>query len=181
VLEPSVEEANPLTSTNMRQLATLFCLAVLCVTSASAQWNLAQDSKASLTAQTVALYDARQTSTGVEVLLKSETTGGIQDEISIWRTGTGSTAYTLADAAAYDPTLVNMPTPAAIEAQCKAAVLKGLADGRQTQPTSGVTTTQVWYNDYGTARTMNFEIRWDAKGMPTVTRLPDTVATSEVK
>jgi hypothetical protein len=177
VLEPSVEEANPLTSTNMRQLATLFCLAVLCVTSASAQWNLAQDPKATLTDQTVASYTVTATASGYEVYLK----GNISDEVSVWRTGTGSTAYTLADAAAYDPTLVNMPTPAAIEAQCKAAVLKGLADGRQTQPTSGVTTTQVWYNDYGTARTMNFEIRWDAKGMPTVTRLPDTVATSEVK
>jgi hypothetical protein len=163
----------------MRKLATVLSLLVLCVGSASAQWNLAQDPAAALISKPVVNYTAQQTDKGIQVVLKSEgqTTS---DEIMIWRTGTGSTAYTVADLAVYDPTLVTLPTPAAIEAQCKAAVLKGLADGMQPRPASGVAQTKAWYNQEGTARSMNFEIRWDAVGATSVTRMPDDVVCGTV-
>lgn len=164
----------------MRKLATVLSLLVLCVGSVSAQWNLAQDPGATLNAQSIAQYAAQQTSTGLNVMLKSDgqTTS---DEIMIWRTGTGSTAYTVADIAVYDPTLSEMPIPVATEAQCKAAVLKGLAIGLQKRPACGVTQTKVWFMESGVARSLNFEIRWDEAGATTVTRLPDDVVSGTVK
>jgi hypothetical protein len=164
----------------MRKLATVLSLLVLCVGSASAQWNLAQDPAATLIGKPYVTYNVEATSSEIKVLLKADTKGGIQDEVSIWRTGTGSTSYTVADIAVYDPTLVTLPTPAAIEAQCKAAVLKGLADGMQPRPASGVAQTKAWYNQDGTARSMNFEIRWDAAGATSVTRMPDDVVCGTV-
>jgi hypothetical protein len=165
----------------MRKLATVLSLLVLCVGSASAQWNLAQDPAATLIEKNIVPYDVLTTSSSYEVQLKTELKGGIQDEISIWRTGTGSTAYTVADIAVYDPTLLKMPDPAATEAQCKAAVLKGIAAGLQPRTASGVAQTKTWFSRDGVAHSMNFEIRWNSAGMATVTRLPDDVVSGTVK
>lgn len=165
----------------MRKLATVLSLLVLSVGSASAQWNLAQDPAATLLERPSVVYQVESTSSGYNVLLKQDVKGGIQDEISIWRTGTGTTAYTVTDIAVYDPTLVSMPTPAAIEAQCEAAILKGIANGMQPRPASGVAQTKTWYSQDGVARSMNFEIRWNSAGIATVTRLPDDVVSGTVK
>jgi hypothetical protein len=163
----------------MRKLATVLSLLVLSVGSASAQWNLAQDPAAVLTQQTAVVYAVQQTSTGIDVQLREK--DNISDEVAIWRTGTGATAYTVSDIAVYDPTLVSMPTPAAIEAQCEAAILKGIANGMQPRPASGVAQTKTWYSQDGVARSMNFEIRWNSAGIATVTRLPDDVVSGTVK
>jgi hypothetical protein len=162
----------------MRKLATVFSLVVLCVTSASAQWNLAQDPAASLNDKAIAQYSATKTSSGLDIQLKTE--GSINDEVFIWRTGTGTTAYTVADASVYDPTLITVPTEAALEAQCKAAILEGVATGLQVRPSTDVTQTKAWFSYGGTVRSMNFEIKWGTDGV-VVNRLPDDVVTSTVQ
>lgn len=163
----------------MRKFATVLSLLVLCVGTSSAQWNLAQDASATLTSQTTASYSVLPAPSGFDVLMK---TGGegVTDEISVWRTGTGTTSYTLADAAVYDPTLSNLNDDVALTLQGEAAILKGIADGYQVRPYSGVARAKVWYQRYGSSASMNFEIRWMDTGATTITRLPDDLPSGVV-
>ena len=162
----------------MRKLATVLLLLVLCFGSAASQWN---SPDATVIGQTVVEYQVQITETGFDVSLKTDPIGATTDEITIWRTGGGSTAYTLADSKVYDENLQKLTKADALTAQGEAALLEGLANGSQDRPASNVATPKVWYSEDGVEYSMNFEIRWNLAGAVKISRLPDDVATAEVK
>lgn len=164
----------------MRKLATVLLLLVICFGSSAAQWNLANDPAATLADQKLAEYSVQKSTSGFEVLLKADG-NAISDEIFIYRNGSGATDYTIADASVNDETLLSMSYEDALTAQGQATILTGINSGHQVKPESGTANTKVWFSANNSAHSMNFEIRWNLAGEVKITRLPDDVATAEVK